>query len=154
MKKFIIISIVLTIVLSGCRYKEGPMISLRSAYKRIEGYWQIIEFTSNGVDSLKYYNDSCGALAFIGNFVDGTSDKRYKIVFNYMQPNAIASNIKFNDKKDIMFIDFLTNQKHIIGPIGYGKSEWKILKLTNKQLKTSIYFNNLNYIILFKKTTL
>jgi len=154
MKKLLVLLIVLTTILSGCRYKEGPMISFRSIYKRLQGYWEIVEFKSNGIDSVKYYNDSCGSKVLITDTDGNTSDEEFYIFFNYLKPNTFASAIKFNDKKDIMFIDFLTNQKHIIGPIGYGKSEWEILKLTNKELKISTNYNNLNYIILFKKTTL
>jgi len=95
MKKYIIISIVLTTVLSGCRYKEGPLISFRSVYKRLQGYWQIIEFTSNGVDSLKYYNDSCGSVALITDIDGSNPDIEFHIIFNYRKPNTFQSTIKF-----------------------------------------------------------
>lgn len=154
MKKFLIISIVLTTIFSGCRYKEGPMISFRSVYKRLQGYWEIVEFKSNGIDSVKYYNDSCGSKVLITDTDGNTSDEEFYIIFNYRQPNEFGSAMKFDDNKSIVYIDFGNWRPTILGPIGKGKSDWKILKLTMKEFKISTTFYNLNYSILFKKTTL
>ena len=62
MKKLLCISIVLAIAFPfGCdTYPDGPLISFRFVQKRLEGTWQIVGFTSNGVDSLQNFNDSCG----------------------------------------------------------------------------------------------
>ena len=147
----LVISVTLLTLLTMCRYKEGPLISFRSTYKRLEGYWQITKFTSNGIDSLKYYNDSCGSLAWIGNIDLMTSDKEYYIYFNLRESNEFFSALKFNDNKTILYIDFGNTQRKILGPIGNGKSDWKILKLTNKYLKISTTFGGLNYEIDFNK---
>ena len=154
MKRSLLAAIVIAIVLSGCKYKEGPMISFRSVYKRITGAWEIIEFTSNGVDSLKYFKDSCSSIVVIQNIDKETSDKEYYMFFNFMKLNEFDTPLKFNEKKKEIYIDFGDKLNTILGPIGKGNSNWKILKLTNKDFKISTTFNHLVYIILFKKTKL
>jgi hypothetical protein len=150
MKKLLIILIALVTILSGCRYKEGPLISFRSVEKRICGIWQVVEFTSDGVDSLQYYNDSCGSVMQV--FWDNSSaDRRGTFHFTSVKKNFDAhfhfDGGHFSTEIDV---DFGIG-KRILGPIGNGASLWKILKLEYKKMKISTSFNGRNYIISFKK---
>jgi len=148
-RKFYII-IIPILIFSGCRYKEGPLISFRSIEKRIKGTWEIVGLTSDGVDSTQYYKDSCG-----GNM---------QVLWDSSSPDRRGSFNFINGKKDLSAechfdgSDFSTvidvnfgNQNKIIGPIGNGKSSWKILKLTMKNFKISTDINGKTYVISFKK---
>lgn len=48
MKKFAIICIVLGFIFCGCKYDEGPFISLREAETRIAGVWELVNVYKNG----------------------------------------------------------------------------------------------------------
>lgn len=50
MKKFAFICIVLAVVLSGCKYEEGPFISIREAEARMVGVWELVNVYKNGVE--------------------------------------------------------------------------------------------------------
>ncbi len=150
--KILSIIIFLLIIATGCRYKEGPMISFRSVEKRLTGTWQIVELTSDGVDSLKYYNDSCGCKMRIGSFYyqDGTLNNDVHI-FLEEGKHMYEGGLSLSDNKKIINVNFIYTQPTVIGPFGRAKSDWKILKLTMNKLKVSIYLNGRNYIISFKK---
>ena len=60
MKKVLLILIVIAGFIEGCRYKEGPLISFRSALNRIYGNHILTKYTVDGIDSLKLYHDSLG----------------------------------------------------------------------------------------------
>ena len=152
MKKLFIILFVTTIVFSGCKkYKEGPLISFRTVTMRIMGTWQVTEYISNGVDSLQYYNDSCGANLSINDiedydwqfhvgFINGK--KEFDGVFNLSKDNKVLYVSSGYDNYNNYFNGpFLPNTK----------SNWKILKLTNKELKVTVDINNKNYKMSFKK---
>ncbi|MBI5541988.1 MAG: hypothetical protein HY951_18170 [Bacteroidia bacterium] len=153
MKKFLFILIVLTTILSGCRYKDGPMLSFRSVEKRLNGDWQVIGFTSDGIDSLQYYNDSCGGIMKITLYYpDGSLDSDNKVNFYNSKMPSMGGRFTFSNNKKIMHINFGdTSLYKDIGPLGGGRSEWKILKLTESKLKITTDFNSRNYIISFKK---
>ena len=64
---------IILVIPFACRYDDGPLISFRSVKNRLEGRWQVIGFTSDGNDSLQYYNDSCGCKMTI-NFLSDEND--------------------------------------------------------------------------------
>jgi len=154
MKKLLIIIIVFATVFSGCRYKEGPLISFRSVEKRLEGTWQIVGLTSDGIDSLQYYNDSCGSIVtFTFRYPDGSPMSTYYMNFDKGKKRFRCYLTFVKNKKEMkVYYNDSINNWHL-GPIGSSSSEnyWKILKLTEKELKTAIDFNGKNYKISFKK---
>lgn len=150
-RKVIILLFILMTSITSCRYKEGPMISFHSIYKRLLGTWQIVEFTSNGVDSLQYYNDSCGATMRVYKPYHDEGD-----YLNFSGKKEFLASSSFVDKKKVLKVWFFSfnngSQYWSLGPIGVNrKSEWKILKLTMKEFKISTDFNGNNYNISFKK---
>jgi hypothetical protein len=153
MKKLLIIFCFLTIIISGCRYKEGPLISFRSVERRLNGTWQVIGLTSDGIDSLQYYNDSCGSkmnLEFY--YPDGSPIYDTRIGFDG-DKKGFGGGISLSDNKKVMNVSMNNGATNYwrLGPIGNGKSNWKILKLTMKELKISTDYNGRNYRISFKK---
>ena len=153
MKKLIICLIIAITIITGCRYKEGPMISFNSVEKRITGTWQIVEFTSDDVDSLQYYNDSCGSKMVIGGFhyPDGSPTNDPKISF-VGGKKEFGGHLSFPKNKKEMQVFFGYPHFTVIGPfVSDIVSYWKILKLTKNELKVSVDFDSRNYIISFKK---
>ena len=152
MKKLLALLIVSTTILSGCRYKEGPMISFRTVYTRLIGVWQVTEYTSNGVDSLQYYNDSCGANLYISNFQD--YNNRLNMLFYQHSKKDFHSIIIISDnRKELYVSSFIDNNNNYFnGPFSPNtESNWNILKLTNKELKVTVDINNKNYRMSLKK---
>jgi len=149
MKQLITCLIIVITIITGCRYKEGPMISFNSVEKRITGTWQIIELTSDGIDSLQYFIDSCGNKTRIGKMYPDDLDLRIgfgegKIKF--------GGHLSFPKNKKEMQVFFGYSQFKVIGPfVSDIVSYWKILRLTKNELKVTIDFNSRNYIISFKK---
>ena len=153
--------IAITTVAQSCRYEEGPVISLNSVRGRLLGAWKVTEFTCEGVDSLQYYNDSCGCdISFIDH--KDSFDERDKLLFYNCH---IASDDNYPsfwarfgliENKNIIFITFneypLSNwgvYKHF-GPILID-SRWEILRLTKDELKISSDVDDRNYILSFEK---
>jgi len=155
MKKLLVLLIVLATIFTGCRYKENPLFPSGSVKTRLQGTWQVVGFTSDGVDSLQYYNDSCGAKMKISFYdVHGAPLPEYTIDFMYGKKN-LGGYFSFSNNKKIMYVWF-GGGHDIIGPLGSGKqSKWKILKLTKDvyggDFKISTDYNSRNYIISFKK---
>jgi len=145
-KNFILILLIILLIPFACRYKEGPAISLRSVKSRLIGNWNVTEFTSDGIDSLKYYNDSCGCLMHIPDL----SDELDINVFGYNK--EFGGSFSFTKNKKIMHVYFKQHASWYknIGPIGIN-SDWKILRLTKEEFKISTNVNNRNYLISFKK---
>ena len=153
MKKLFIILFVTTIVFSGCKkYKEGPLISFRSVSTRLIGVWQVTEYISNGVDSLQYYNDSCGANLYISNFED--YNNRFNMFFDQYSKKDFHSIIILSDNRKELYVSSFIDDfgKYFNGPFSPNtESNWNILKLTNKELKVTVDINNKNYRMSLKK---
>ena len=159
MKKLLVLLIVLATIFTGCRYKENPLFPSGSVKTRLQGTWQVVGFTSDGVDSLKYYNDSCGAKMKI-NFYDRDGSKLVSPTIKFVYgKKGLNGDFFFSNNKKIMFVRFFSinlQDSDIIGPLGSGKqSKWKILKLTKDvyggDFKISTDYNGRNYRISFKK---
>lgn len=143
----IIYLIIFSLILTSCRYKEGPLISFRKVNERIRGHWEIAELTSDGVDSLKYYNDSCGSSVYI--YVPNETAPDYIYIHFIRGYRELDGRFRFS--KDRKYIEMVIYGPNIIGPIGNVRSIWEILKLSNKnfKIKTNVYEKE--YIISFKR---
>jgi hypothetical protein len=147
-RKILISLFLILIFFTTCRYKEGPLISFRSVEGRLKGTWQVVEFTSDGVDSLQNFKDSCGSKMRIWKkYFDEPLSKISFENGNYLK---IGGSFSLLDNKKLIRVGFGNTQHIIIGPIG-GISNWKILKLTFQEFKISTDFNGRNYNISFKK---
>ena len=118
--------------------------------KRLEGTWQIVEYTSDGVDSLKNFNDSCNCVMRILIPYDNENGK--KIFFSDTNYYAkFGGKFTFSKNKKYINSNFENTSYKSLGPIGGGKNVWKILKLTKKELKISTSYYGRNYYISFNK---
>lgn len=158
MRKLFLILIVIITVIAGCRYKENPIFPAGTVKTRLQGKWDVVGFTSNMVDSLQYYKDSCGARLIINFYNQDGSPLGYNEIGLIGGKKGFSGTFTFSNNKKLMYVWFSAHGGHlnpghdIIGPFGAGKSsKWKILKLTKEEFKITTDFNNINYIILFKK---
>jgi len=158
MKKILFIILLSTAILSGCKkYEEGPYISFRPDNRRLMGEWLVTEYISNGIDSLQYFKDSCGANLGINELEDdnwqfiigfGNSKKLYGGFGGVMD---FTSN-----RKGLEITPFYNSYygSYVIGPFSPNtKITWKLIKLTNKEFKMTIDVNNRSYKMSFKKIT-
>ena len=152
MKKLILILIVLAAITEGCKkYPDGPLISFRSAEKRLYGLYDLTIYTVNGVDSLNLYNDSLGGyIDFFYNDVDDVNvcqisrDRKDGIYTSlYWKWQLI------NKNKTLTIIYSKGSDSFIgTGPFGEDKlPQWEILRLTDTEVNMKTNFNSKGYYI-------
>ena len=139
MKKLLLINIVIITVIAGCtKYKEGPKISFRSVYSKIIGTWQLTEYICDGVDSIQYYNDICGANLVIGKYDD--YHRKFIVSSTNGKKNISGSLIISFNNKYLSFISFpIDSSKSFTDPFMPNQySDWFILRLTKKEFIVTI----------------
>jgi len=48
MKRLVIVCVALCLIFSGCKYDEGPFITIREAETRLVGVWELVNVYKNG----------------------------------------------------------------------------------------------------------
>jgi hypothetical protein len=149
----------LSAIFEGCRYEEGPVISFRSVKKRLLGTWTVTGYTSDGIDSLQSYKDSCGCEVEFPN--PNTDAERWQLGFTHCYSYfdsigfVVICHYSFSNNKNIMSIDKPVHPISEFGFKSFGPMlvpiDWEILRLTNDDFKISANTNNHNYIVTFKK---
>ena len=156
MKKILIYLIVITAIASSCKkYEEGPCISLRSPEKRLSGKYTIISYTVNGIDSLSLFNDSLSTNAQFVRYPDHLeisftlNGNRKDGKYSYM-----GCSCNFDDKNSILLF-WNCGSSESIGTgrfrDGLRDISYKILKLTNKEVKLKTLYNNNEYVVAMEK---
>jgi hypothetical protein len=136
--------------IAGCKYDEGPWISLRSACARVEGEYNIVKFEIGGADSTSVVtSQTCyGKIKFVYNGKNQPND----IFMNLNTQNCKSGGSwSLSDKNNHISLRFLGNFIGII-PFGNGNLpaisvNYNILKLTDDEMKISTTYNNLIYTI-------
>lgn len=141
MKRKILILIVILVVGFGCKKER--------TFNNILGRHILTEYTVDGVDSLQSYQDSLGTEFYF--FYDDLYDQYVAHILGYSEV--------YDEKLVIWNWHLHDNFKHLevyedysitigIGPIGRDKTPtWDILKLTNKEMKLSTFYNNKEYVL-------
>jgi hypothetical protein len=155
MKKLILVLLVLSSIMTSCKYEEGPLISFRSVQTRLHGNWVVSEYSSDGVDLLQFYKDSCGCGI---QFADPELDThRWDIVFIncYNTDQGVPCHYNFIDNKKVMDIYSLYQPLSTYGFKSFGPMliiiSWKILRITMDDFKISATINGHDYLVKFKK---
>lgn len=161
MKKLLLTLLILTAIIDGCKkYDDGPFISLRTARNRLLGSYSVAQYTVNGVDSLILYNDSMYSQFDILQDESG-NDFGYGISGN-RKDGIYCSAIghwKLNNDKTKLTVTLSTcysndGHKHPSGTgpfINNATPEWKILRLTDTEVKMTTNFNGKEYLIELKE---
>jgi hypothetical protein len=119
--KSIILTLVAVILSTGCKYEEGPAISLRTKKARMENTWNIEKAMDDGEDVTDSYDNYTLRL-------DKTGDASLTASYSY-GPFAYTGTTDgtwdfTNDKNDLK-LDFEDDDADM---------EFQILKLTNEEL--------------------
>ena len=135
------------LLFSSCRYKEGPVISLRSKCERITGIYEVEHLFIDGADSTtevtgqSYY----GKVSFLYD-CDNTD-------ISSLSGAGIHGSWKLTDDKDKLGISLFPSNFIPVGPYGFhAYIEWEILRLTNKEMWLKVFYSNKMYELHFKKT--
>jgi hypothetical protein len=153
----IFITIILLLPFSGCKkYPEGPLISFRTIEKRIHGNWKVENYLVNGSDSINLLKNSYGDTINFDIATPGSGEGDNRILV-YSQGNPYLDGIFYftDDGNNIIFSFFISvDSVQIInlGPLNkYVHSEWKILKLSNKNMRLETNYENIYYKLIMKK---
>jgi hypothetical protein len=154
MKKLLLVLAILTSTFEGCRYDDGPLISLRTARHRLYGDHTLVKYTVDGIDSLTQYYDYFG-LTF--NFVHNDDNGSDICIMNGNRKDGSGTDFYWgwtltdNNKRIDAFA--LTGATQIsLGPFGQSISPaWTILKLTYKEVELKTSYNNKEYLILLDR---
>ena len=159
---FLLIFFIVTGVTS-CRYKEGPIISFRTAENRLVGEWEVKSFFIDGIDKMSAYTDNCDCK--IGFSVDKNTRSFH---FNDCKPDNrnIYGSYEWKEiaehrtSRTILIIstgaltDFsdttlsFNSPFTYFGPIGNMiTSEWNIYRLKKNEMKLVCMYNGLEYIV-------
>jgi hypothetical protein len=142
MKKTLLILLIFT-SLQGCKYKDGPVISFRSARQRLYGQYTLVKYTINGEDSIKKMANSYGLNFYFrydevydidGLIIDGGPTECFACTYGFI-----------NHKKSIRLYDhgsFLFTGWAISDPTD---ADLEILKLKNDEIHLKATFNNRDY---------
>jgi hypothetical protein len=141
------ISIIIILVLTSCRYDDGPVISFRTVYSRLlADKWQIDKFTIDGEDKTQLFIDSNNCyIAFrtktIAQFLGDCGYHQYRWGYKLI-----------NGKKQMEFDMAEITSDFILGPFGkFRKSLWDIHRLTNKELWIESTYEGSDYYIKMHK---
>jgi hypothetical protein len=154
MKKNILVIITILLLSSffGCKkYEEGPFLTLRSPYNRIEGQWSIEKYIVDEIDYSQLFKDSIGdylvfELCYPGDGVDR----------NEIFTKNINGSWRFDDNLEKIYISIESspsfNTYDCIEPFGKEiTSIWEIRKLNNKEFRLETNFENKDYKLILKK---
>lgn len=163
MKNKIILTILLSIIISGCKkYEEGPFLSLRSKNHRIEGNWKVKSLIIDNQEQVNYYHkgtyytvhcvsgsklymyDYFALKSYLWEIKDGGSAS--------LEIKTVEKDIDFNKSSknctETYFPEIESNQKQsrtwefdkkkenliLISPTGFRDS-YEILQLKEKEVK-------------------
>jgi len=138
--------------LSSCqKYEDGPWISFLSPLTRMYGKYYIITYNVNGVDSLNLYKDSLASeFDFHFDEVNSLNSLHIGGKRNDGKTTFIMCGWGLTDKGKTLKIGRSFGISNCIGtgPFGDKKtSEWKILRLTNGDIKMKTNYNGKEYIV-------
>jgi hypothetical protein len=126
------------LVASCGKYEEGPNFTLLTKKQRVSGTWELVESTSNGtpVDlsqvTTKYIMSKDGSYAFSSSI----------IVFGFPVPLNETGSWTFSEDK--LQLVFAPDNSQTVNKVS-------ILRLTNKELKTTYVDNGATIVNLYNK---
>lgn len=112
-----LIPLIALIVFAGCKYEDGPKLSLRSKKARAVNTWYIDEVYENGVNKTSDYKN-----AYVNYSMTIKDDNKYELKYRPFNVGDYTETGEWSFSGDKQYINF--------GPQGgSGSSRWKILRL-------------------------
>lgn len=160
MKKTIfLLAIFATMFIASCKkYPEGPTISFRSAWHRLEGEHTLTKYTVDGIDSLDLFYDSLG-LTFEFIYWEA-SDGRTSLQIKGPRKDNKNSDISWqfywanNKKTKIKLYAYFNTYWKSLGTGPFSVSHytnsivfWDLIKLEKKDIRMKTNFNGKEYYI-------
>ena len=133
--------------LAGCNeYEEGPDISFRTVKQRLCGEWIVERLTVDGADSLLDFMNHPGYREYYVFTTDkGNSAPMSGYNSGYTDRLAGSWSLNYNEE----FISF--GNANPYGPVFNSYINWKIIRLSNKEMWfETTFINYKNYEIRFK----
>jgi hypothetical protein len=150
----IVYILIITIVLSACRYEEGPFLSFKSKEKRITGLWEIDELKINDLDYLSTYNTDSVYLRFSITYNAGNI---YMILVegNRISPQMATGAVEFTNKGNNLkfqltpIVSYTAETDPIFSliPALKEEKEWEINELKNTKFALSLDDDTNSYYI-------
>ncbi|MDR2407280.1 MAG: DUF5004 domain-containing protein, partial [Bacteroidales bacterium] len=126
MKKLLLGSIGLILLLSGCRYEEGPFINFTGVEKRIRGSWSMSNVYKNGEET----NTESPTVVETKN-AEYAFYKNGLLNIKYIENNIVkesSGSWEFGNKKKTIRVVFLNQYYNI-------SREYEIVKFKTNELK-------------------
>jgi len=125
-------------ITSSCKkkFEEGPLISFRSAEKRLQGPWKFVKYYENEEDKSPLLSQHVKYKYIHFVDYDGTKEVLLQPNTDYPTLDMGSYSIKKNKLELNYFID-TTDTFVAMYPIFWGKDTtwtWDILKLTNNEM--------------------
>ena len=141
MKKISIITIVLLVFLSGCRYEEGPFLNFKKVDKRIRGAWDVSTVYKNGEKSDTEFPSEVESVRAQYTFYSNEV-----VLMTYIKNNIIVQSSgswNFGEKKKTLNVTFKNEYTNTY-------REYEILKFKSQELKLRFTDeNNIEWILVF-----
>ncbi len=117
MKRFFLLLMMPALLLGGCYYDEGPVISLRTPENRLVNKWEYQKFRMNGQDITDTYRNS---------WVEFKSDK--SATFFEDTSYTYYATWEFSDDFKTLYLDCIDDSGNV------WSQDYYILKLRDKEL--------------------
>ena len=140
MKKTLLLCLILAAVVCGCKkYEDGPLISFRSAYSRMDGAHTLTKYTVDGVDSLSHFKDSLGT-GFNFEHIENHKDMDINIwvcdIGSMAGKHSLGWVWTLTYKHTALKINSSSSESVGTGPFGNNKTPtWSILELKMDVIK-------------------
>jgi len=119
--KHIIGLLTITLLLSLCKYEDGPKLSLRTKKHRAVNTWHIDKVFENGVDKTAEYKNT-----FVNYQIDLKKDNSYELKYRPLNIGDYIETGNWAFSGDKVFINFTPKDSK-------SPSQWKILRLTESE---------------------
>ena len=136
--------LLLTFYLTSC-YDDGPLISFRSANKRVDGTYEVEKFKVGGVDStITYLSKSCYS-PILFRYDNKAEPQGIISIWNNGIPCLLNGEWSINGNK--INLKFEGNYPQM-GPWGgFNEAKWEVKELEDKKMTFEINSNSILYTI-------
>ena len=131
MKYLLPFTLLAAVLLTGCKYEDGPLVSIRSAKNRVFGSKKVEAYIVNGIDSTFLFDSLYAGTEYMTNKESGIffdlHDANYNLTISDCAPGIWG----FHDSKAYyLYLSF----PGCNGREFWRRQEWRVTRLTQKDL--------------------